>query len=137
MHSFIRTSEYCFMSYLLVRIQTFSALSLCPSVRPSICPHGKLGSHSTIFHKSWYFTIFRKFVKQIQVSLKPDKNNKYFTWRLFTFVVIPRWIALRSGNVSDACWTKNQTHFILSNFFFWKYGRLWDNLKNIVQPDRT
>jgi len=40
----------------------------------------QLGSHLTDFHEILYFNIFRKSVEKIQVSLKPDKNNRYFTW---------------------------------------------------------
>jgi hypothetical protein len=39
----------------------------------------QLGSHWTDFHEIWYLNIFRKFVEKIQVSLKSDKNNRYFT----------------------------------------------------------
>jgi len=34
-------------------------------------------------------SIFRKYVEKIQVSLKSDKNNGYFTWRpIYIFVHI-------------------------------------------------
>jgi len=39
----------------------------------------KLGSHWTDFHEISYLTIFRISVEKIQVSLKYDKNNGYFT----------------------------------------------------------
>ena len=39
------------------------------------------GSHWTDFHEIWYVKIFRKSVETIQVPLKPDNNNGYFTWR--------------------------------------------------------
>ena len=35
------------------------------------------------FDKTWYLTLFRKSVEKIQISLKSDKNNGYFTWRHF------------------------------------------------------
>ena len=41
----------------------------------------QLDSHWKNFHEMWYFIIFRKSVKKIQVSLKYDKNNVYFVWR--------------------------------------------------------
>jgi hypothetical protein len=49
----------------------------------------QLGSHWRIlwnlivngFYEIWYLSIFRKFVDKIQVSLKSDKNNGYFTWK--------------------------------------------------------
>ena len=38
-----------------------------------------LGSHSTDFHDIWYASIFQNSVEKIQISLKSDKNNGYFT----------------------------------------------------------
>ena len=35
----------------------------------------QLGSHWADFYEIWYFSIFRKFVEKIQVSLKSDKND--------------------------------------------------------------
>jgi hypothetical protein len=40
-----------------------------------------LGSHWADFLEIWYLSIFRKSVEKIQVSLKYDKINGYFTWR--------------------------------------------------------
>ena len=51
-----------------------SCLSVCPSVRVEL-----LGFHWTDFHEILYPNIFRKSVERIQVSLKLDKNNGYFT----------------------------------------------------------
>ena len=39
----------------------------------------QLVSHRTDFHEISYLSIFRKSVQKIQVSLKSDKNNRYFT----------------------------------------------------------
>ena len=41
----------------------------------------QLGSHWTDFDEIWFF--LNKFVEKIQVSLKSNKNNGYFTWRRF------------------------------------------------------
>ena len=41
----------------------------------------QLGFHWRDFHEIWHLSIFRKTVEKIQVSLKYDKNNRYFTWR--------------------------------------------------------
>ena len=43
----------------------------------------ELGSHWTDFDKILYLRLFRKSVENIQVSLKSDKNNGYFTLRRF------------------------------------------------------
>jgi len=50
--------------------------SFCPSVRME-----QLGSHWTDFHEIWYLSTFEKSVQKIQISLKSDNNNRYFTWR--------------------------------------------------------
>ena len=56
------------------------SLSLCPSsVRPSAWTNS--ASTPTDFHEILYLHIFRKSVVKIQVSLKSDNNNGYFTWR--------------------------------------------------------
>jgi len=52
------------------------------SVCPSVCPHGTTRLHWTDFYEILYFRIFRKSAEKIQVSLKSDKNNRYFTWTL-------------------------------------------------------
>jgi hypothetical protein len=45
----------------------------------------QLGSHRMDFYEIWYLSIFLKTVKKIHVSLKSDKNNSYFIWRLLDF----------------------------------------------------
>ena len=58
---------------------------VCPSVRME-----QLGSHWTDFYEIWYLNIFRKSAEKIQVSLKSDKSNGYFTWRpIYMFDYIP------------------------------------------------
>jgi len=39
----------------------------------------QLGSHWTDFHEIDILSVFRKSVEKIKVSLKLDKNNRYFT----------------------------------------------------------
>jgi hypothetical protein len=38
-------------------------------------------STGRVFMKFDIWVFFRKYVENIQVSLKPDENNGYFTWR--------------------------------------------------------
>ena len=52
-------------------------------VRLSIRMERQLGSHWTDFNETWYLRLFRKSIAKIQVSLKSDKNNGYFTRRRF------------------------------------------------------
>jgi hypothetical protein len=54
-------------------------ISVVMAVRLSIRPHNQLGSHWTDFHKIRYLSIFQNYVWKIQVPLKSDKNNDYFT----------------------------------------------------------
>jgi len=47
-----------------------------PSVRMQ-----QIGSHLADFHEISYLSISKKLVDKIQVSLKSEKKNGYFTWR--------------------------------------------------------
>ena len=49
-------------------------MSVCQSVRIE-----QLGYHLTDFHEIWQLGIFGRAIEKIQVSLKLDKNNRYFT----------------------------------------------------------
>jgi len=41
----------------------------------------KLGSHWADFYQIWYLNIFRRYIEKIQISLKFENNNGYFTRR--------------------------------------------------------
>ena len=71
---------------------------------------------------------FRKSVKKIQVSLKSDKNNEHFTWRIFHIYDI--WLnSFRVKNVLDkSCRQNRNTHFTFNNFLR-KSHRLWDKVE--------
>ena len=102
-------------------------MTLHPSVHTE-----QLGSHWTDFHELWYLSIFWKSVKTIQVSLKSDKNNGYFTWR----PIISHSFLLRMKNVSDKICRINQNkHFMWITFF--QNCAIYEIIrKNIVQWDR-
>jgi hypothetical protein len=70
-----------------------------------------------------------KSVEKVQVSLKSEKSNGYFIWRLFTFVIISRWILLRMRNVSDKMCIEKKTRILVSITFVQKSCRLWDNVE--------
>jgi len=55
-------------------------MSVCLSIRLSVRME-HLGAHWENFHEILYLSTFRKSVQRIQVSLKSNKNNGYFTWR--------------------------------------------------------
>jgi hypothetical protein len=72
---------------------------------------------------------FRKSVQKIQVSLKSDKNNGYFTWRpIYIFYHISL-----SPSQNEKCYKdveKIKTHFVFSNIFPpRKSCCLWDNIE--------
>jgi hypothetical protein len=105
-----RVLIHCFWSVRkIAKKATISfVISVCMSV------HMELGFHWTDFHEVWYFRIFRTSVEKIEVSLKCDKNNAYFT-----------------KAVKDT-----KTHILVSINFFPKivaYMLMW---KNTVQLDR-
>jgi len=57
-------------------------MSVRMSVRLSVRME-QLCSHTIDFNETWYLSIFIKIVEYIQVPLKSDKTNQYFTWRPF------------------------------------------------------
>ena len=63
-------------------------MSVCPSVCVSVCPSIRMkqfGSHRTDFDEIWYLSFFWKSFKEVQVSLKANKNDRYFTWRFHIY----------------------------------------------------
>ena len=62
------------------------SLSVCLSVRPSVClsvpPHRTSRYPQDGFSWNLIFEyFFRKSVEKVQISLKSDNNNRYFTWK--------------------------------------------------------
>ena len=108
-------------------------VSSCPSVRV-----GQFASHWMDFHEILYDIFFGKSVEKIQVSLKSDKNNGYFTWRpwyMFDHISF-------SSSWNEKCfrqklYRKSKHTFYVPQFFPRKLCRLWDNVKKYtVEPDR-
>jgi hypothetical protein len=76
----------------------------------------QLGSHRKDFHDIW---VFSKICREVQVSLKSDKNNGYFTWRqMYIFPIIPRSFLVTMRNVSDKSLGKNKKTFSAEWLFF-------------------
>jgi hypothetical protein len=78
-----------------------------------------------IFVKS-DMSIFQKYVKKIQVSLRSDKNNGYFTWRcMYVYDNI-----LPNSSYNEKCFSKScreyQKHILCSITFFKKNCAVWD-----------
>ena len=105
--SFLQAQQVCLISIIKMRI---AHLMICIYKRVhrivkshyqlhhvclSVCME-QLSSHYTDFHEIWYLSIFWKSVIKIQVLLKSDKNNRYFTWRLTNIYdishIIKEWI---------------------------------------------
>jgi hypothetical protein len=96
-------------------------MSVCPSACLSFRMEQQ-GSHWTDFHEIWYLSVFRKYVENIQISLKKDKNNRYFIWRpmciydnISLIEFFSEWEIFPKKLVQ-----KIKTHFMLHNIFFEK-----------------
>jgi hypothetical protein len=92
--------------------------SSCLSVRPSFCASAWKNAAPTegIFMK-FYMSIFWKSVKKIQVSLKSDKNNGYFTWRAVYIYDISLNSSQNEKCFRQSCRESQNTHFMFSNIF--------------------
>jgi hypothetical protein len=100
----------------------------------------QLGSHWTDFHEIWYLRILRNSVEKVQVLLKSDKNERYFTWR--PMCIFQSYLAhffFRTGNISDKSCRENQNiHFVTATFFPPEnravYEKMWKNIVERVRP---
>jgi len=112
-------------------------ISVCLSVHPS----WHLCSNWMDFHEIWHSSIFKKSVRKIQVSLKSDKKNAYFTQIPIHMFIISHSVLLRLMNISDTICRENQNiHFMFSNFFFSKiaiYGIMRKNIIERFRPQMT
>ena len=97
----------------------------------------KLGPHWTDFHEIWYLSIFRITVQKIQVSLKYDKNNGYFTWIPVHIFIMPRSFFLIMRNVSHKICRENQNAHLCSVTYFRKSFHLWDNVENYCRAGQA
>ena len=108
---------YCFRR---VRKMAKATISFVMFVRLSVHME-QLVSHCTDFHIIWYLSIFRKTIKKIQVSLKSDTINGYFTWKpIYIFLSYPaqfflEWEMLRTKVVEEI-----KTRILCSLTFFLK-----------------
>ena len=104
------------------------AMSVCPSVRLSVCLK-QLGSHWRNFHEIWYLGNFRKSVEKIQVTLKTWRKTylhlQYLAqfslqWEKFQIKVAEK---VKQRTLSSITLFENRT----------VYKIMW---KNIVDPGR-
>jgi len=70
--------SFCLFFSLFVCLSVCLSVCVCPSVRPSVHVE-QLCFQWMEFHEIVHWSIVRKFVEIIQVSLKTDKNKGYIT----------------------------------------------------------
>ena len=108
-------------------------LSVCPSISVE-----QIGSHCTDFHEIWYWGIFQKSVKKIQLSLKSDKNNGYMKtnihFRLYLAHFFLEWEMLQTEFVD-----KIRRHRLCTLTFRKLYSLeiIWKNIVEAGKPQRT
>ena len=87
----------------------------------------KLGSHWADFQEILHWSIFRKTLEKLQVSLKSDRNILHEDQ--WTFIIIPRSILIRKEMFRKKKVEKKHT-FMFSNIFSSKnvpFVRMWKN----------
>jgi len=117
-----------------------ATVSFVMSVRPSRLSSVRmeqLVSHWIDFHEIWYLSIFRKCIEKIQVSLKYDQNNEFFTWNPVTFMIVSRSVLLALRNVSDKFVEKIKTCVLHSVTFPRKSSRMWGDLEKYCRTGQA
>jgi hypothetical protein len=68
------------------------------------------------------FELKKNLSTKLKVSLKYDKNNRYFIRRsnILTFMIISHLILFRMKYVSGKCCKENKNTFMFNSFFFSK-----------------
>ena len=96
------------------------------SVSVSVCPHETTPLRAD-FREIWSLRILWKSVEKVQVLLKSDKNNEYFTQRP-TCVYDVSLDSSQEGECFRKSHRKSKYIFYAQNIFPRKYCRLWDNV---------
>jgi hypothetical protein len=86
------------------------------------------------FSRILTFTVFQKYIKKIQLSLKHYKNSRYFTRRPTCIYILP------TSSENEKCFTqmcREKTH-ILHFIIFYENQELLNKImwKNVVEPYR-
>jgi len=79
--------------------------------------------------KFYIWVLFRKSVESIQVSLKSDKNNGYFTWRPIHFLSYLAHLFLEWEMFQTVVVEEIKTHVLYSVTFFRNPCFLWHNVE--------
>jgi len=140
---------FAFLTIPLISFLCAFAISLIANISfvmydfPSVCMFvfacvrmEQIRSHSMDLHKIWCLGVFRKSVEEVQVSLKSDKINGYFTWRqLYIYCNISlnscaEWEIFQTQfvekKVTQSCWIIFSENRAV-------YEIMWDCL---LEPDR-
>ena len=124
-------------------------MSVCLSLRPSVCPHGTTrlpldGFSWNLIFEYVFWSPWRKFrfywnrTRRTRI-LHEDQDTFMVLSRSilhedrYTFMILSRSILLRFRNVADKCYRKIKTHFMFNNVLQ-KSSLLWDMWKNNVEP---
>jgi len=113
------------MRVRIIANSDYFAMSVCLLVRMK-----QLSSQWTDFHEIRYLSIFRKSIEKIRVSLKSDKNNKYFNC---TPMNIYEDISLNNSKNNKSFRFKlymKWNHTFVSTTFSRKLCLLWGNVEN-------
>jgi hypothetical protein len=95
----------------------------------------QLCSHCTDTLQISHYSVFRRSVNKIQISLKPHNNNGTLHEDTCTFMVTSRRILLKIRNVSGKFCRENQvTHFTF-NIFMKSVPTMRQLGKSFVQPE--
>jgi hypothetical protein len=123
-HFVDNTSITCHFSGAFAKFRQ-AIISFVMSVRPSVCMK-KSAPTERFFMK---FDILRKLFGKIQVSIRYDQDNGYFTWRpIYVHLITSRSHLRRIGNVSDKSCRENQnTHFTSNHFVFFYNLAFYEN----------
>ena len=98
----------------------------------------KLCSYSTEKHEISYLRIFRKSVQKIQVPLKSDKNNGYFTRRQkYIFDHISFNSSYNETCFRHSCEENRKERLMFNNFYFFFENRAAYEIrwKNVVERE--
>jgi hypothetical protein len=123
----VKTSYQCFCFLYSPLLVTFAKLrkptvsfvmSICLSVRLSV-EIEQFGLHWKDCNNIWYLNIFRKSVEKIQVLLKSNEINGYFSWKpMYVYDHIT--LILRMRNISDKVVEYVKTYILYSMMFLRK-----------------
>ena len=104
---------------------------------PSVRPYGPTRLSLLQFSWNLVFEHFRKIFQQIQVSLKSEKNNGYFTWRRkYVYDNISLHSSYNDKLFGQEFRGHQNTHFTI-NHFFRRPCRLWDDVEKYYRAGQA